>query len=103
MLTRSHTDVFPQALPRCAQIIEHHRVFLNKVMKGTLLKRKVQLLRTLLDLKAQALKFVEVSAQLQIDHEAMEEEVAEAFAGACSKKEAKHVKGECSAREQRQP
>lgn len=63
------------------EIIEHHRVFLNKVMKGTLLKRKVQLLRTLLDLKAQALKFVEVSAQLQIDHEAMEEEVAEAFAG----------------------
>lgn len=50
-------------------------------MKGTLLKRKVQLLRVLLELKGLALKFVEASAQLAIDHAAMEEEVAELFGG----------------------
>ena len=53
------------------------------MLKGTLLKRKVQLLRVLLELKGLALKFVEVSAQLAIDHEAMEEEVLELLAGKC--------------------
>ena len=43
------------------EIIEHHRVFLKKVMKGLLLSRKVVVLRSLLTLKQLALEFVGLS------------------------------------------
>jgi gamma-tubulin complex component 2 len=43
------------------ELVEHHRVFLRKVMKGLLLSRKVVVLRALLGLKDLALQFVALS------------------------------------------
>jgi gamma-tubulin complex component 2 len=57
------------------EVIEHHRVFLRKVMKGLLLSRKVVVLRALLGLKDLALSFVSLSSRLiDVDYEALDAE-----------------------------
>ena len=57
------------------EIVEVHRTFLRRVMKGLLLSRKVVVLRSLLSLKQLALEFVAASVRfVDLDWEAMEEE-----------------------------
>lgn len=57
------------------EIIEHHRVFLRKVMKGLLLSRKVVVLRALLSLKELALSFVNMSTKyVDLDYDALDAE-----------------------------
>lgn len=64
------------------EMIEHHRVFLKKVMKGLLLSRKVVVLRSLLALKQLALDFVWLSAsRISVDWVALDAEVAELVTG----------------------
>lgn len=67
-------------------IIDYHRVFLKKVMKGLLLSRNVVVLRALLALKDLALTFVKHSStHLTIDYEGIDQEMSEAAAVAGTK------------------
>ena len=64
-----------QASKTVDEVIEHHRVFLRKVMKGVLLSRKVVVLRALLSLKDLALSFVNLSTKFaDIDYDALDAE-----------------------------
>lgn len=47
-------------------IVGHHQALLRRIMKGCLLSRRVKLLRTLVELKALALKFTEVTARIRV-------------------------------------
>jgi hypothetical protein len=71
----------PAALP--AQIIEQHRAFLRRLMKGCLLSRKVVVLRCLLALKETALKFVKVAdGAVSLPWDKLDDDVEARFAGA---------------------
>lgn len=69
-------------LPLVLQIVEQHKAFLRRLMKGCLLSRKVVVLRALLGLKDLALRFVRLSddtASLKWD--ALEEEAEQKCMG----------------------
>lgn len=48
------------------EIVQHHQSLLRRIMKGCLLSRRVKLLRTLVELKALALKFTEVTNRIRV-------------------------------------
>ena len=50
-----------------AQVVDAHREFLRRVLKGCLLSRKVRLLRALMDLKSLAHHYAALSARLSVD------------------------------------
>jgi len=63
-------EVRIEAATTVDEIVDHHRVFLKKVMKGLLLSRKVVVLRALLALKDLALQFVsKTTAFLTVDYD----------------------------------
>lgn len=61
------------------EIVDFHKVFLRKVMKGLLLSRKVVVLRALLGLKDLALRFVALSSEyLTVDYDDPDKKIARA-------------------------
>lgn len=48
-------------------MVDAHREFLRRVLKGCLLSRKVRLLRALMDLKSLAHHYAALSARLSVD------------------------------------
>lgn len=79
-LPRSRAVKFsPTPLP---QIVEQHKAFLRRLMKGCLLSRKVVVLRALLSLKELALRFVKISDEAAaLKWEALEEEAEQKCMG----------------------
>ncbi|PSC76155.1 Gamma-tubulin complex component 2 [Micractinium conductrix] len=65
------------------EIVEQHKAFLRRLMKGCLLSRKVVVLRSLLDLKEIALRFVRLSDEhASVKWDALDEEVEQRTLGA---------------------
>jgi hypothetical protein len=61
--------------------VAHHKEFLRKVMKGCLLSRRIRVLRILMDLKALALRFAQLSAKLKVDTDAFDLDYADPVSG----------------------
>ena len=73
----------PPSPPPRTQIVEQHKAFLRRLMKGCLLSRKVVVLRALLGLKDLALRFVRASDEhAALSWEALEEEAEQRMMGA---------------------
>ena len=65
-----------------AQIVAEHRTYLNRLLTGFLLSKRVGALRRLIELKALATQFAALSGRLAIDTEALELDTVDVVTGA---------------------